>query len=118
MEITLEQFKCIVRNLRAVDGKFVASRPESEAQFYINLFEPTISLLIEAYYGLENATKIWDFILGNSKFETIEELYEFVSDKYSKLVQFDSALTVSQLKQLFPDEKMFKVFEEIINKTC
>lgn len=118
MKITLEQFKSIIRNLRAVDRKFVSSKPEEEAQFYINLLEPPLSILIDMCFGESNASKIWDFVLGNSKFETVEELYEFISDPYSHLIKLDSALTISQLRELFPNEKMFKFFEYIINKTC
>lgn len=116
MKITLEQLKEIVRNLKAVDLQFGLAKPEEEAQWYINLLEPSLNILMVAYFGEANAQRIWDFVLDDSPFKTVEELYEFLSDSYSHLVNTDSALSLSQLLELFPDEPMFKDFKYLTDK--
>ncbi|MEG0773592.1 hypothetical protein [Clostridium sp.] len=58
MKITLDQFKCIIRNLCAIDKKFVAIKPCEEAQFYINLLEPALSIMLDGYYGESNSNEI------------------------------------------------------------
>ena len=40
----------------------------------------------------------------------------FVSDKYSELVNKDTALTLDQLQTLFPQEEMFKYFDKVIKE--
>mgnify|MGYP000165793259 CR=1 FL=1 len=52
----------------------------------------------------------------NNQFESLDELYEYLKDPYSNIVTTDSALTISQLMNIFPNEEMFKVFNEITTK--
>lgn len=90
-------------------------------ELWFNL-EHCFDIALTLYFGETASEMIWNFILNDScnQFETIEELYEFLSDKYSEIVSKDSALTLDQLKILFPTEVMFKYFDQTIkehNKT-
>lgn len=80
----------------------------------------TVCILLNLCFGEYNSELIWLYAIGSdkNKFESIDELYNYLLDPYSGIVQKDSALTISQLRQLFPNEEMFKLFEETINKTC
>lgn len=51
-----------------------------------------------------------------SCFNNIDELYNYISDPYSSLINDNSAFTVDQLEQLFPDENMFKAFQKVIKE--
>lgn len=80
----------------------------------------TVSILLSLYFGEYNSELIWLYAIysDKNKFESIDELYDYLLDPYSNIVQNNSALTISQLRELFPNEDMFKFFEKIINKTC
>lgn len=86
-------------------------------ELWYNL-EHCFDITLTLYFGETASEIIWNFILEDSsnQFETIEELYEFLSDKYSEIVSKDSALTLDQLKILFPSETMFKYFDQTIKE--
>lgn len=86
-------------------------------ELWYNL-EHCFDIALTLYFGETVSEIIWNFILEDSsnQFETIEELYEFLSDKYSEIVSKDSALTLDQLKILFPTEVMFKYFDQTIKE--
>lgn len=77
-----------------------------------------VFILLNLYFGENNADLLWDFIFNknHNKFDNIEQLYDYLSDKYSELVNKDSALTIDQLRQLFPEDKMFEFFEKVIKE--
>lgn len=88
-----------------------------DTELWYNL-EHCFDIALTLYFGETASEIIWNFILEDSsnQFETIEELYEFLSDKYSEIVSKDSALTLDQLKILFPTEVMFKYFDQTIKE--
>lgn len=77
-----------------------------------------ISILLEQCFGEYNSELIWAYAmeLDSNQIESLDELYEYLKDPYSNIVTTDSALTISQLMNIFPNEKMFKVFNEITAK--
>lgn len=78
----------------------------------------TVCILLNLCFGEYNSELIWLYAIDSdkNKFESIDELYDYLSDPYSSIVQKDSALTIPQLRELFPNEEMFKFFEETINE--
>ncbi len=78
-------------------------------------FERAINILLESYFGIYNTNLIWEYIYGNSKFDTTKELYDYLMDEHSELV-CNSPLTVNQLIEKFPKDKMFKLFKQIIDE--
>lgn len=80
--------------------------------------EHCFDIVLTLYFGETASEIIWNFILKDSfnQFETVEELYEFLSDKYSEIVSKDRALTLDQLRVLFPTEVMFKYFDQAIKE--
>ena len=78
-------------------------------------FEKAINILLESYFGTYNSNLIWEYIYGNSKFDTSEELYEYLTDEHSDLVG-NSPLNINQLVEKFPKDKMFKLFKQIIDE--
>lgn len=74
--------------------------------------------LLNLCFGEYNSELIWLYAIGSdkNKFESIDELYDYLIDPYSNIVTEDSALTLSQLRKLFPDEEMFKFFNDAINQ--
>lgn len=117
MKLTLKQLKNIIESYR--EAKNIHEKPDfpniDTTLFSLNL-ERIINIMFVLYFGENNTDLIYNFILDkeDNKFETIEKLYEYLSDKYSELVRKDSALTIDQLRQLFPDDKMFEFFERTI----
>lgn len=117
MKLTLKSLKSIVykaRNFRytdVVDGK-------SKEIYDIAMIYDLFSILLTLYFGEYNTSLIWKFINApeESEFDCEEKLYEYLSDKYSELVNKDKALTLDQLRALFPEEKMFEYFDNIIKK--
>lgn len=119
MKLTLKQLTNIIESYR--DAKNIHEKPNfpniDTTLFSLNL-ERIINIMFVLYFGENNTDLVYNFILDNedNKFETIEELYEYLSDKYSEIVRKDSALTIDQLRQLFPEEEMFKFFKKTIEK--
>lgn len=121
MKLTLKQLKDLVSSYRIAlneaekfEGLGFDIR-SSEMWYYL---EHALDIALTLYFGESVSEKVWNFILNDSinEFATIEELFEFVSDKYSELVNKDTALTLDQLQTLFPQEEMFKYFDKVIKE--
>lgn len=83
---------------------------------WVNVFQDFINLLVLCF-GEYNTNLILRFSLQyKNYFSNIDELYDYISDSYSSLVNNNSAFTIDQLVQLFPDENMFKTFQRVIKE--
>ena len=103
MKLTLKQLKDLISSYRTALNeaenfeRLGFDIRSSEMWYYL---EHALDIALTLYFGENVSEKIWNFILNDSvnEFATIEELFEFVSDKYSELVNKDTALTLDQLQ--------------------
>lgn len=74
--------------------------------------------LLNLCFGEYNTQLLLRFCINHPKnhFNNINDLYQYFSDPHSHLVNENSALTVNQLAKLFPEESMFKVFQDLVNQ--
>lgn len=81
-----------------------------------NLANGAIILLLKECFGKYNTELIRLYTEDNAlnPFETFDDLYDYLSDPYSYLVNQSSALPLYQLSKLFPNEEMFKSFENYV----
>lgn len=108
-QLTKENLERIIKGTKEIIA-LKSSRKHPE------ILESIVSLL-DLAFGRFNATLIIKFSLQyKSSFNSIDELYEYLSDPHSYLVNNHSALTVDQLAQLFPDDDMFKTFQKVIQE--
>ena len=84
---------------------------------YTKFVIDTFQTLSDAGFGNYNSEIIlqYSIVPENSKFDSLDELYEYLSDPYSEYVSKDSASPLSELHQSFPDEPMFSRFLDIVN---
>lgn len=117
MKLTLKQLKDLISSYRTA-----LNEAENFERLGFDIRSSkmwhALDIALTLYFGENVSEKIWNFILNDSvnEFATIEELFEFVSDKYSELVNKDTALTLDQLQTLFPQEEMFKYFDKVIKE--
>lgn len=110
MELTKKHLNNIINKLELVNSP--TRKPDQK-----ELLESLLNVLLVLYFGESNTDYIYRFAKGDrNTFSNIDQLFEYLSDKYSELVRKDSALTIDQLKQLFPEEQMFKYFKSCIDK--
>lgn len=118
-KLTKVDLAAIVLCLRRTN---LLSSTDSEEFLGVKKLVPgVISILLEQCFGEYNSELVWAYAMesDNNQFESLDELYEYLKDPYSNIVTTDSALTISQLMNIFPNEEMFKVFNEILpNKIC
>lgn len=84
--MTFEFFKYVVDSLRGAD----VNDPLYDCCF----------LLLDELYGKICSDHIYDFITNNSDFESIEQLYEVVSDPISKYLTWNNPVPLHDL--VFP----------------
>lgn len=121
MELKLKHLKKLIEYINAANKNADEFKQLGFNVYETKVFgalESAINLILVLYFGEQNAELFWDFVYNseNNQFESIEELYDYLKDSYSQLVRKDSALTLDQLRELFPQEKMFEYFQEVINK--
>ena len=81
-----------------------------------NIFQNFVNLLV-AQFGESRANLILRFIIKHQNcFSNVDELCDYILDPHSNLVNNNSALTVDQLAQFFPDDNMFKAFQKVIKE--
>ena len=81
-----------------------------------NIFRGFVNLLV-SQFGEHNANLILRFSSQHQNyFNNIDELYNYLSDPYSSLISNNSALTVDQLAEFFPNDDMFKTFQKVIQE--
>ena len=98
MKLTLKQLKDLISSYRTALNeaenfeRLGFDIRSSEMWYYL---EHALDIALTLYFGENVSEKIWNFILNDSvnEFATIEELFEFVSDKYSELVDIISTLS-------------------------
>lgn len=119
----MNDFKLLKEDLIAIilslqQANTVDTCSSSGIQEFKQLVSGVISILLVQCFGEYNAELIWNYVVKSdqNKFSTVDELYEYLQDPYSKFVKTDSALTLSQLRQLFPEEKMFDDFNKYTNE--
>lgn len=123
MELTQRYFNLFIKSLQ--DAIKCAKEYNhmgiciSECSLISNL-QTAIEALLVVSVGQLNANLVTEYVFTpeNSKFKSNEELYAYLNDEYSNLVCDDNALTLKQLMQIFPDERMFKFFAEKIDKNA
>ena len=121
MKLTLKQLKDLISSYRTALNeaenfeRLGFDIRSNDIWYYL---EHALDIALILYFGENVSEKVWNFILNDSlnEFATVEELFEFVSDKYSELVNKDTALTLDQLQTLFPQEEMFKYFDKVIKE--
>lgn len=108
LELTKERLKMLIEGVKYAAA---SNNPNWE-----NIFRNFVNLLV-AQFGKLHANLILRFMLEHqSCFNNIDELYNYISDPHSSLINDNSAFTVDQLEQLFPDENMFKAFQKVIKE--
>lgn len=77
-----------------------------------------MSILLQQCFGEYNLELIVNYALESSKnkFENIDQLYDYLKDPYSYIVQDKYISTLNELEKQFPNEPMFKFFVQYISK--
>ena len=120
MKIPFSHFKQIIELYQKIQGQvddFYKIKFDITATVMWETWEKLFDVTLSICFGPVATEAIWQFILhDNSPFETIEELYDFVSDAYVEHVNQNNPLSLEQLVKLFPKEPMFELFQKAINE--
>ena len=120
MKIPFSHFKQIIELYQKIQEQvddFYKIKFDITATVMWETWEKLFDVTLSICFGPVATEAIWQFILrDNSPFETIEELYDFVSDAYVEHVNQNNPLSLEQLVKLFPKEPMFELFQKAINE--
>lgn len=95
--------------------KKIHNQPTEDQELY-SFIHGVIAILLDKCFSSYNAELIWQFAIDSkeNKFNSFNELYDYISDPYSDIVHKYAGVDLETLIKLFPNEKMFKVFKEYI----